>query len=69
VAQKLLIEGFRRGLVSVQEREGWPQNVWAVTESGVALEAQLDGKGTYHGYPMQHSDALREEILRRWFTR
>jgi hypothetical protein len=32
-AQSLLREGARRGLVSMQERDGWPQNVWAVVPS------------------------------------
>ena len=50
-AASLLKEGLRRGLVSVQERGGWPQNVWAVTPDGVPLEAQREGDGIYHGYP------------------
>ena len=41
-ALSLLREGVRRGLVSVQTRGEFPQNVWAVTEDGYALEAQLE---------------------------
>ena len=40
VAQGLLREGVRRGLISVQTRGQFPQNIWAVTESGCPLEAQ-----------------------------
>lgn len=67
-AQNLLTEGSRRGLVSAQVRNGWPQNVWAVTQSGIALEAQLDNeeRGSYHGYPMTDADPLRDEVLDRW---
>lgn len=64
----LLCEGLRKGLVSVQVRNGWPQNVWAVASSGVPIEAMLDNEvtGSYHGYPMLEGDPLREEILRAW---
>lgn len=59
---------LRKGLVSVQVRNGWPQNVWAVASSGVPIEAMLDNEvtGSYHGYPMLEGDPLREEILRAW---
>lgn len=52
----------------MQERQGWPQNVWAVTETGVAVEAMLEnsGQGAYHGYPMQDGDPFAEVILGRW---
>jgi hypothetical protein len=67
-AEALLREGLRRGLVSNQWREGWPQNVWAVAATGAALEAQLENPsvGTYHGYPMPAADPLRAEVLRIW---
>lgn len=70
-ATQLLQEGVRRGLVSLQERAGLPQQVWAVSDSGVALEAQLENQNlaTYHGYPMQSSDPLRNEIVRLWNER
>jgi hypothetical protein len=67
VAQGLLEEGLRRGLISVAERFDWPQNVWAVSPSGLALEAMLeDNQGRYHGYPLQADDPLVDEIKRRW---
>ncbi len=55
-AQRLLELGFGKGLVSVQERDGWPQNVWAVAGQRDAVEAQHEGSGRYHGYPMPVSD-------------
>lgn len=68
VALRLLREGIRRGLVSAQQRGGFPQNVWAVTEGGIALEAQLENPatGVYHGYPMPQADPFRPVILERW---
>ncbi len=67
-AIKLLREGIRRGLVSEQVRNGFPQNIWAVTDSGIALEAQLEnpGNGTYHGYPIPEADAFREKVIEKW---
>ena len=67
-AVNLLREGLRRGLVSCQQRNGWPQNIWAVTGHGLALEAMLENAavGTYHGYPMLPEDPLAEEVIERW---
>lgn len=67
-ALKLLRAGIRQGLISAQERNGWPQNVWAVTRNGEPLEAMLENaeQGCYHGYPMPQDDPFRVEILKRW---
>ena len=67
-AIKLLKEGVRRGLVSKQVRNHFPQNVWAVTADGIPLEAHLDNRetGTYHGYPMPEDDAFRENVITKW---
>lgn len=67
-ALALLQEGVRKGLISLQEKQGWPQNIWAVDAHGVPLEAQLEnaGMGTYHGYPMPEADRFREKVLERW---
>jgi len=65
-ALELLRAGLQRGTFSAQERDGWPQNVWAVTEDGEPLEAQLEGNGVYHGYPMADADPFRETVLERW---
>lgn len=39
-----------------------------MTSDGHALEAQLENSelGSYHGYPMPHTDPLSQEVLRRW---
>lgn len=65
-ALKLLRAGFERGTFSQRESSGWPQNVWAVTDNHEPLEAQLDGPGTYHGYPMPEADPFRVKVLERW---
>jgi hypothetical protein len=67
-AEALLRLGIERGLVSVQERNGWPQNVWAVSANGLPVEAMLENPetGTYHGYPMLSGDPLRDLVIERW---
>jgi len=67
-ALKLLRNGIRRGLISEQQRNGWPQHIWAVTDDGEPVEAVLENaeQGAYHGYPMPAGDPLRDEILKRW---
>ena len=52
----------------MQERDGWPQNVWAMAANGVAVEAMLENPltGRYHGYPMLESDPLADEVRERW---
>jgi len=69
-ALKLLKDGIRRGLVSEQFRNGFPQNVWAVTKDGVPLESQLENRetGAYHGYPMREDDAFRDKVIDKWST-
>ena len=65
---RLLREGVRKGLISENVRGEFPQNVWAATEDGIALEAQLENaaQGTYHAYPMSSTDVIRNEVLKRW---
>jgi hypothetical protein len=67
-ALKLLKAGLSQGLVSDQDRDGWPKLVWSVTDDGTPLEAQLENAqlGTYHGYPMPETDPLSHEVRRRW---
>lgn len=70
MAQDLLEAGIHRGLVSALTGAGgrFPQNVWAVNGQGIAFEAQLENpvQGTYHGYPLQEADPLRERVLDWW---
>ncbi|WP_412851521.1 hypothetical protein [Ectothiorhodospira shaposhnikovii] len=72
-ALSLLQKGLSAGLYSSRMGHGdyWPQNIWAVTETGLPMEAQLENpaKGTYHGYPMPEQDPFREEVLKRWEQR
>lgn len=67
-AQRLLRKGARRGLVSQQLRGRFPQSIWAVTDGGDPVEAQLENSntGTYHGYPMPKTDPFREVIVSLW---
>ncbi|PPC89434.1 MAG: hypothetical protein CTY34_11430 [Methylobacter sp.] len=67
-ALKYLQAGLRKGLVSERCNGDWPKNIWAVTDNGIALEAQLENPetGTYHGYPMPESDPLATEIAKLW---
>lgn len=71
VAEALLREGLRRGVVSSQYRGQWPQNVWAVGQAGLVVEAMLGNQelGEYHGYPMPEADPFRAEVLARWNAR
>jgi hypothetical protein len=57
-----------KGVFSVQQRSGWPQNIWAVTSAGEPLEAQLESEtdGTWHGYPMAQDDPFRHDVFARW---
>lgn len=67
-ATRVLKKGIRKGLISVQERNGWPQNVWSVTNAGEPLEAELENQeiGRYHGFPMALNDPFREDVIKRW---
>lgn len=65
-ALRYLREGLRRGAVSEQLVDGWPKTVWAVADDGNPLEAQRDGEGSYHGYPMPPEDPMAAEIKKFW---
>jgi len=65
----LLRAGLLLGLVSDRFEGDWPYNVWMVTDEGVPLEAQWEGPGVYHGYPMPDADPLREVVMARWTER
>ncbi|NPD17498.1 hypothetical protein HOY34_20130 [Xinfangfangia sp. D13-10-4-6] len=65
-ALRYLRDGLERGAISEAFVDGWPKNIWAVTEDGTPLEAQRDGEGRYHGYPMPSEDPMAAEIKRFW---
>ena len=67
-ALRLLRNGIKQGLISEQIRGEFPQNIWAVTDDGIPLQAALHDrtKGAYHGYPVPQTDPFRQQILRRW---
>ena len=71
VARELLRAGIEMGMVSRQMRDGWPQNIWAVSDDSVPFEAELENplKGEYHGYPMQFDDGFRDVVLDEWKRR
>lgn len=65
-AKRWLLEGIRRGIISDYTEDGFPKNVWAVTDQGIVLEARGDETGAYHGYPLFEPDPFRQIVLRRW---
>ena len=71
VALKCLKRGLKCGLISEQVVNGWPQNIWSLTDSGAPIEAQLENSetGVYHWYPMPESDPFSAEVLTSWKTR
>lgn len=67
-AQRWLEEGMRRGMISPTMQNGFPKQIWAVTDEGVVLEAKYnnEGPGNYHGYPLFTPDPFRLVVLDRW---
>ena len=70
-AERLLAKGIKKGMVSRQQRNGWPQNVWVVSCIGTVFEAQLENQdqGVYHGYPLPRDDDFRKKVLEEWSRR
>lgn len=61
-----LKEGIRRGSISDRFVGEWPKTVWAVSDKGIPLEAQRDGEGRYHGYPMPLEDPMAAKVKKFW---
>lgn len=57
-------------MFSQQFRGDFPQNIWAVTDESIVLEAQLENmeQGVYHGYPIEATDPFTETILTHWLS-
>lgn len=67
-AQQWLEAGARRGMVSENLQDGFPKHIWAVTDTGIVLEAKYSnvGPGHYHGYPLFEPDPFRQVVIARW---
>lgn len=70
-SEDLLREAFRRGMVSQQAGQRWPQNVWAVDESGEVYQANLTNSATgeYHGFPIRNEGRFLAHIRAEWAAR
>lgn len=68
-ARQYLVDGLRQGFVSDRYDDGWPFNIWAVTEKDVPLEAEYANNGEYHGYPLLENDPFATAVLRHWRAR
>ncbi len=71
IALRYLRRGLRLGMVSCSAKSDWPQNIWALTDKGEPLEAQLENAelGAYHGYPMPPSDPFASAVIDEWKKR
>ncbi|WP_200237703.1 hypothetical protein [Thiohalocapsa halophila] len=69
-AQRLFMEGVRRGMVSAFQIDDRPKYVWSVDEDGEVYEAKWDRDG-YHGYRLDPSNEQhqREYVLHAWKQR
>lgn len=71
IALRYLRRALKSGMVSCSAKGAWPQNIWALTDNGEPLEAQLENAelGTYHGYPMPSSDPFASAVINEWRKR
>jgi hypothetical protein len=70
-AEALLRAGLQKGMMSACDPDGWPQNVWALSDAREVFEAQLENAtlGIYHGYPMPENDDFRAVVEAEWNKR
>ena len=70
-AYSLLVRGVSRGMMSERHSGGVPQKIWAVSDDGMAYEAQLENPAqcSSHGHPMPEADDFRAVVLREWSLR
>ncbi len=72
IALEMLKEGLRRSMYPPGSKSQLPTTVWAVDDrTGVVYEARITNVRTseFHGYPVQETDPLKSEILRKWQKR
>lgn len=70
-AQELLESGIMKGMISEPFEQGFPKYAWSVDDQGEAYEAKTHehNKGEYHGYRLEESDPMRDEVLKTWNLR
>ncbi|MFA7441420.1 MAG: hypothetical protein WCZ66_10700 [Sphingomonadaceae bacterium] len=70
-ATALVTHGIQCGLFSEPQPDGFPKFIWSVSGTGEVFEAKTDrhGAGSYHGYPLEDEDAMREYVLSVWKER
>lgn len=70
-SEALLREGIRRGMISEQTHNAWPQNVWAVDQQNEVYQANLTNSGTgeYHGFPIRGEGSFLSLIRSEWAVR
>lgn len=69
-AKALLQRGIRARMVSRLEN-GFPKYIWTVAADGIVYESKSDPRSPnlYHGYPLEHEEAMRDYILSEWNRR
>jgi hypothetical protein len=69
-AQRLFMEGVRRGMVSAFQIDGRLKYVWSVDEDDEVYEAKWDQEG-YHGYRLDPSNEKHQRayVLHAWKQR
>lgn len=69
-AKSLLEAGIKKGMVS-DLSGGLPKYIWSVDSDGIVYEAKTDqnARGSYHGYPLENDNVVRDYILSEWKTR
>jgi hypothetical protein len=72
-ALALLNGGIALGMFSAPGGDGFPKFIWGVSANGEVFEAKTDAGdgsgGTYHGYPLEDEDAMRDYITAIWRQR
>lgn len=70
-AQKWLIEGIMKSMMSKPSADGYPKFIWCVTDEGRVFEAKThqNTPGLYHGYPLEDEDDMKEYVTKIWIER